>query len=85
LKAIREQAASAAARTEAALGSAGNQAVCSGRVKGFARVARKQIRLAVGGYPREHLRALAQRIEVVDKEVRIMESKAELLHTLVTA
>jgi hypothetical protein len=46
-------------------------------------VARERIRLAGGGYRRDHLRALAQRIEVADKEVRIMGS--ELLRTLVAA
>ncbi|MBX3691024.1 recombinase family protein [Dokdonella sp.] len=85
LKAIREQAASDAARTEAALGNAGNQAVSPDRVKAFARVARRRIRLAGGGYRRDHLRALAQRIEVADNEVRIMGSKSELLRTLVAA
>jgi site-specific DNA recombinase len=38
-----------------------------------------------GGYRRDHLRALAQRIEVDAKEVRIMGSKSELLRTLVAA
>jgi len=55
------------------------------RVKAFARVAGERIRPAGGGYRREHLRALAQRIEVADKEVRIMGSKSELLRTLVAA
>jgi hypothetical protein len=48
-------------------------------------MARERIRLDGGGYGREHLRALAQRIEVADKEVRIMGSKSELLRTLVAA
>jgi hypothetical protein len=34
---------------------------------------------------RDHLRALAQRVEVDTKEVRIMGSKSELLRTLVAA
>ena len=38
-----------------------------------------------GGYRRDHLRALAQRVEVDSKEVRIMGSKSELLRTLVAA
>jgi len=38
-----------------------------------------------GGYRRDHLRALAQRVEVDVKEVRIMGSKSELLRTLVAA
>ena len=36
------------------------------------------------GYRRDHLRALAQRVEVDAKEVRIMGSKSVLLRTLVT-
>ena len=54
-------------------------------VKTFARVARERIRLDSGGYRRDHLRALTQRVEVADKEVRIMGSKSELLRTLVAA
>ncbi|WP_316173155.1 hypothetical protein [Bradyrhizobium sp. SZCCHNRI2049] len=38
-----------------------------------------------GGYRRDHLRALAQRIEVDAKEVRIMGDKSVLLRTLVAA
>ena len=38
-----------------------------------------------GGYRRDHLRALAQRVEVDAKEVRIMGPKSELLRTLVAA
>jgi len=37
------------------------------------------------GYRRDHLRALAQRIEVDEKEVRIVGSKSVLLRTLVAA
>jgi hypothetical protein len=47
--------------------------------------ARERIRLNDGGYRRDHLRALAQRVEVADDEVRIMGSKSELLRTLVAA
>jgi hypothetical protein len=36
-------------------------------------------------YRRDHLRALAQRVEVDQKELRIMGSKSELLRTLVAA
>ena len=36
-----------------------------------------------GGYRRDHLRLLAQRVEVADKEVRITGSKSNLLRTLV--
>jgi hypothetical protein len=54
-------------------------------LKTFARQARKRMRTESGGYRRDHLRALAQRVEVDEKEVRIMGSKSELLRTLVAA
>jgi len=85
LKAIRDQATADAKRTQAALDNTGNQAVSPGMVRTFARAARKQLRHENGGYRREHLRAFAQRIEVADKEVRIMGSKSDLLRTLVAA
>ena len=85
LKAIREQASADAERAQAALDHAGNQAVSPDMVRTFARAARQRIRLDGGGYRRDHLRALAQRVEVADKEVRIMGSKSELLRTLVAA
>ena len=85
LTAVRDQARTDAERAQAALDNAGNQAVSPDMVKTFADTARKRIRLANGGYRRDHLRALAQRVEVADKEVRIMGSKSELLRTLVAA
>jgi site-specific DNA recombinase len=85
LKAIREQASADAERAQAALDHAGNHAVSPDMVKTFARAARQRIRLDSGGYRRDHLRALAQRVEVADSEVRIMGSKSELLRTLVAA
>ena len=48
-------------------------------LKTFARQARKRMRTENGGYRRDHLRALAQRVEVDAKEVRIMGSKSVLL------
>ena len=54
-------------------------------VQRFAAIARKRMRIDGGGYRRDHLRALAQRVEVADDEVRIMGSKSELLRTLVAA
>lgn len=41
------------------------------------------MRTESGGYRRDHLRALAQRVEVDAKEVRIIGSKSVLLRTLV--
>ncbi|TIP12549.1 recombinase family protein [Mesorhizobium sp.] len=85
LKALRDQAVADAERTQLALDSSGNQGVTPDMLKGFARKARERIRLDDGGYRRDHLRALAQRVEVADDEVRIMGSKSELLRTLVAA
>jgi site-specific DNA recombinase len=48
----------------------------------LAQAARKQMRADGGSYRRDHLRLLAQRVEVADKEVRIMGSKSNLLRTL---
>ena len=54
-------------------------------IKTFARTARKRMRTESGGYRRDYLRALTQRVEVDAKELRIMGSKSELLRTLVAA
>ncbi|HEX6958498.1 MAG TPA: recombinase family protein, partial [Ferrovibrio sp.] len=85
LKAIRDQAKADAERVQAALDHAGSQAISPDMVEIFARTARQRMRLEGGGYRRDHLRALAQRVEVADNEVRIMGSKSELLRTLVAA
>ena len=82
---MRDQAAADAERMQLALDSSGNQGVTPDMLKGFARKARERIRPEGGGYRRDHLRALAQRVEVADDGVRIMGSKSELLRTLVAA
>ena len=71
LKAIHDQARADAERAEGA--------------QNLRSQARRRMRAESGGYRRDHLRALAQRIEVDTKEVRIMGSKSELLRTLVAA
>ncbi|HEX3865045.1 MAG TPA: hypothetical protein VHY35_25440 [Stellaceae bacterium] len=85
LKAIRDQAQADAARAAAMLESSGQQAVTPAMVQRFARTARERIRINGGGYRRDHLRALAQRVEVADREVRIIGSKSNLLQTLTAA
>src|SRR3546814_18217119 len=45
----------------------------------FSSTARRRLRLEGGGYRRDHLRALAQRVEVDKGEVRIMGRKSNLL------
>jgi site-specific DNA recombinase len=83
LKAIRDQAKADAERAQAMLQHSGSQAVTPQMLSKFAHAARQRIRLEGGGYRRDHLRALAQRVEVAEGEVRIMGSKSRLLQTLV--
>jgi site-specific DNA recombinase len=85
LKAIRNQAQVESARAAAMLETSGQQAITPQMVQRFARTARERIRIDGGGYRREHLRALAQRVEVADGEVRIIGSKTTLLQTLAAA
>jgi len=54
------------------------------RLKTLASAARKGMRTE-SDYRRDHLRALAQRVEVDAKEVRIIGAKSALLRTLVAA
>ena len=83
LKAIRDQAKADADRAQAMLQNTGQKAVTPQMLRKFAATTRKRIRLEGGGYRRDHLRALAQRVEVAEGEVRIMGSKSRLLQTLV--
>ncbi len=83
LKAIRDQAKADAERAQAMLQHSGHQAVTPQMLSKFSRIARQRIRLEGGGYRRDHLRALVQRVEVAEGEVRIMGSKSRLLQTLV--
>ncbi len=85
LKAIRDQSQADADRAQAMAESAGQQAITPAMVQKFATTARARIRIDGGGYRREHLRALAQRVEVAENEVRILGSKGDLLRTLAAA
>jgi site-specific DNA recombinase len=85
LKAIRDQARADAERGQAALESSDQQAITPAMVLKFATTARERIRIDGGGYRRDHLRALAQRVEVADGEVRIIGSKGDLLRTIAAA
>ncbi|EBV3600189.1 recombinase family protein, partial [Salmonella enterica subsp. enterica serovar Virchow] len=82
LTAIRDQAKVDVERAQAALDNSTNRSITPEMVGALAEEARKRIRLPDGGYRRDHLRSLAQRVEVADKEVRIMGSRAELLQAL---
>lgn len=83
LKVLRDQARADADRAQALLESPGHSALSPAMIEGFARRARERIRGHEGGYRRDHLRALAQRVEVADDAIRIMGSKTELLKTLI--
>jgi site-specific DNA recombinase len=85
LKALRDQAQADAERAQATLDGSGQYAVTPAMVRKFARVARERIGIDDGGYRRDHLRALAQRVEVGDREVRIIGSKSDLLRALAAA
>jgi site-specific DNA recombinase len=84
LKSIRDQARADAERAAGALDRAG-PSITPQALRTFAGQARRRMRTESGGYRRDHLRALAQRVEVDAKEVRIMGSKSVLLRTLVAA
>ena len=82
LRATRDQARLDAERAQETIDRAG-PSITAQALKTFARTARKRVRTDGGGYRRDHLRALAQRVEVDQKELRIMGSKSVLLRTLV--
>ena len=82
LKAIRDQAQADTMRAQAPLDGAAQQPVTATMLRKFAATARQRVRIEGGGYRRDHLRALAQKVEVADREVRIMGSKSDLLRTL---
>jgi site-specific DNA recombinase len=84
LRAMRDQARADAERAEGALDRLG-PSMTPQALKTFAKQARRRMRTESGGYRRDHLRALAQRVGVDAKEVRIMGSKSVLLRTLVAA
>lgn len=84
LTAIRDQSRIDAERAAAEMEKAG-PSLTPQALATFARQARKGMRSDTGGYRRDHLRALAQRVEVDEREVRIMGSKGALLRTLVAA
>lgn len=84
LTAIRDQSRIDADRAAAEIEKAG-PTLTPQALGTFARQARKRMRDPKGGYRRDHLRARAQRVEVDEREVRILGKKSALLRTLVAA
>jgi site-specific DNA recombinase len=85
LKATRDQARVDADRASAMLETISQKSIPPQMLRKFASTARDRMRLPGGGYRRDHLRALAQRVEVNEGEVRIMGSKGDLLRSLAGA
>ena len=82
LAAIRDEARADAERAEAAIEKLG-PTLTPERLERFAQAARERMRAPDGSYRREHLRAVAQRVEVIStSEIKIMGSRTELLRTL---
>src|SRR6266481_2367262 len=81
-EATRDQAGHDAERAQDAIERA-RPAITPQALKTVARTARKRMRTESGGYRRDHLGALAQRVD--QKELHIMGSKSVLLRTLVAA
>jgi site-specific DNA recombinase len=81
LKATREAHVDAD-RATALLDNSTRKSITPQMLSKFASTARDSMRVAGGGYRRDHFRALAQRVEVGTGEIRIMGSKSNLLQTL---
>jgi site-specific DNA recombinase len=75
LKAIRGQARTQDHRAQAMLDHAGQTAVTPQMLSRVAQTARDRMRLPGGGFRRDHLRGLAQRVEMAEGEVRIIGSR----------
>ena len=85
LRALKSQAQADAERAVITLQSVGVE-ITPAKLRSFADAARQRLRGPDGRrYRRDHLRALAQRIEVAEREVRIMGSRTNLLRTLAAA
>ena len=82
LSAIRDQARAGAERAAGTIERAGPE-LTEDKVKAFGAAARKCPRKSEGTCRRDHLRAVARRIEVIDKtEARIIGSRTALLKNL---
>lgn len=85
LSAIRDQAHADVERAAAALERVG-LAITPESLRRLALSVRRKLRNEDGTHRRDHLRAVAQRVEVVSpSEIRILGTKTELLRTLVAA
>lgn len=84
LTATRDQARIDAERAKSAIQNAG-QHLSPEHLERMAVSARQKMRGKDGGFRRDHLQALAQRVEVAEKEVRIMGSHDVLIRVLASS
>lgn len=85
LAATRDQARGDADRAVSHIEKIG-PAITPESLRAFAKAARKKLRNNDGSFARDHIRAVAQRVEVISKtEVRIRGQRSELLRTLTAA
>ncbi|PVM92150.1 recombinase family protein [Caulobacter radicis] len=85
LAAIRDEARADADRAEAAIERLG-PSLTPQKLETFAQAAKQRLRAEDGSYRREHVRAVAQRVEVLStKEIQIMGNRTDLLRTLVAS
>lgn len=85
LNAIREQARGDAERAMARITQTAPE-ITVDKIKEFAAATRQKLRNEDGTYARNHVRAVAQRVEVVSKtEVRIRGNRSELVRVLAAA
>ena len=85
LAVIRDEARADADRAEAAIEKLG-PTITPESLERFAQAARERMRAPDGSYRREHIRAVAQRVEVMSTtEIQIMGSRTDLLRTLVAS
>ena len=84
LKATRDQAYVDAERARAAVETAG-QSLTPAQLTKFASAARRRMRGKDGGFRRGHPRAFARRVEVAEREVRIMGACNELPRLLTSS
>ena len=84
LRAIKSQAEADVERAAAEADTIGPE-ITPATLAAFAAAARRKLRGPDGRFRRDHLRALAQRVEVAEREVRIMGSRSELLRQLAIA
>ena len=82
LASMRDEARADADRAEAAIERLG-PSLTPEKLQAFAQATKARLRAEDGSYRREHIRAVAQRVEVLSaKEIQIMGNRTDLLRTL---